>query len=227
MKVIAVIAQKGGTGKTTLALALAVAAQRDGKSVLVIDLDPQATACKWGDRRKQDTPVIVSAQAARLPNLLKTAAENAADLVIIDTPPRVEQAALAAGKAADLILIPCLPAISDLETLSTTMELIKYAARPQTVVVLNGVPPRGPRKQQAEHVVRDMVIPVAPVSLGHRTAFPDSAALGMTAQEYDPSGKASGEVEQLHKFVCKLVNSLTHKKDNTDATETRLETSNQ
>jgi len=218
MKVVAVIAQKGGAGKTTLALSLAVAAQRDGQSVLVIDLDPQATATKWADRRKQDTPVITSAQAARLPHLLKTAAANGADLVIIDTPPRVEQASLAAGKAADLILIPCLPAISDLETLSTTMELLKYAGQTQAVVVLNGVPPRGTRREQAEHVVRDLTIAVASVSLGHRTAFPDAAALGLTAQEYDPPGKAAGEIEQLHRFVCKLMNSLTPKHSNSETT---------
>jgi chromosome partitioning protein len=175
---------------------------------------------------RHDTPVVTSAQAARLPNLLKTAAENAADLVIIDTPPRVEQASLAAGKAADLILIPCLPAINDLETLSTTMKLLKYAEQPQAVVVLNGVPPRGTRREQAEQVIRDMTIPVAPVSLGYRAAFPDAAALGMTAQEYDPSGKASREIEQLHKFVCKLVNSLTPKQDNTNGSQARPAASN-
>ena len=107
------------------------------------------------------------------------------------------------------------------------MELLKYAGQPQAVVVLNGVPPRGTRKEQAEHVVRDMTIPVAAISLGHRTAFPDAAALGLTAQEYDRSGKAAGEIQQLHKFVCKLVNSLTPKQDDTDAAETRLATSNQ
>jgi chromosome partitioning protein len=116
--------------------------------------------------------VIVSAQAARLPNFLKTAADNRADLVILDTPPRVEHAALAAAKVADLILIPCLPAINDLETLATTVELIRFAGQLQTLVVLNGIPPRGARREQAEHVIRDMSMEVCPVSNGYRTAFP-------------------------------------------------------
>src|ERR1035437_2813100 len=104
MKGISVLGQKGGSGKTTLTLSLAVAAYKANKSVAVIDLDPQATACKWGDRRNGD-PVIISVQAARLPQTLKTARENGADLVIIDTPPRAADAAMAAAQAADLILI--------------------------------------------------------------------------------------------------------------------------
>src|SRR5438093_8619929 len=117
MHVIAVIAQKGGTGKTTMTLALAVAAQLAGKVAAVIDLDPQATASNWSDRRQADSPVVVSTQPARLPHVLKSAEESGAALVLIDTPPRAEQAALAAAKAADLILIPCRPAIYDLETI--------------------------------------------------------------------------------------------------------------
>jgi chromosome partitioning protein len=222
MKIISIATQKGGAGKTTVALCLAVAAQRDGKSVLVVDLDPQATASKWGDRRQQDTPVVTSAQAARLPNILKAAQENGAAFVIIDTPPRLEQASLAAAKVADLILIPCLPAINDLDTLDTTMDLLKYAGEPKAVVVLNGVPARGTRKEQAEHVVRDKTIPIAPVSFGYRTAFPDAAALGQTPQEYDPRGRGAEETKQLYMFVCEHLNLTTPEQENTDATQTRL-----
>jgi chromosome partitioning protein len=107
MDVIAVIAQKGGTGKTTLTLALAVAAQLAGKVTAIVDLDPQASASNWSDRREMDSPVVVSAQPARLPHVLTSAEASGAALVLIDTPPRAEQAALAAAKAAHLILIGC------------------------------------------------------------------------------------------------------------------------
>ena len=225
MYVIAIVAQKGGTGKTTLALCLAVAATNDGKSVLVVDLDPQATASNWGDRRKSQQPVITSTQAARLPKLLATAAANGADLVIIDTPPRLEQAAMAAARAASLILIPCIPAINDLDTLDTTIELLKHAGTTRAIVVLNSAPARGARKEQAEEVVRDKGILIAPITFGHRTAFPDAAAFGQTPEEYDPKCKASEEIQHLYKFMCKHLNSITPKQD-THAGQARLTTSN-
>jgi len=213
MHVIAIVAQKGGTGKTTLALCLAVAATNDGKSVLVVDLDPQATASNWGDRRRCEQPVITSTQAARLPKLLATAAENGADLVFIDTPPRLEQASMAAASAADLILIPCIPAINDLDTLGTTIELLKHAGTTKAIVVLNSAPARGARKEQAEEVVRDMGIMIAPVTFGHRTAFPDAAAFGQTPEEYDPRGKAADETKTLYRFMCKHLTSINLKQE--------------
>ena len=94
MKVIAVVSQKGGVGKSTLSLATAVAATAEGLAVAVIDLDPQVTASSWSDRREEETPVVISTQAARLPRVLEAAEGEGADLVVIDTAPRAEQAAL-------------------------------------------------------------------------------------------------------------------------------------
>lgn len=226
MHVVAIVAQKGGTGKTTLALCLAVAGANNGRSVLVVDLDPQATASNWGDRRQSDQPVITSTQAARLPKVLAAAAESGADLAIIDTPPRLEQASMAAAAAANLILIPCIPAINDLDTLDTTIELLRHAGNTKAIVVLNSAPARGSRKEQAEEVVRDKGILIAPVTFGHRTAFPDAAAFGQTPEEYDPKGKAAEETERLYTFMCKHLNLLTSKQDR-HAREARLATSNQ
>jgi chromosome partitioning protein len=102
MLTLAMIAQKGGTGKTTLALSLAVAAEAAGRSVLVIDLDPQASACKWGDRRARDAPAVMDAQPARLAAALAKAEQAGVDIAIVDTPARVEQAA-ADEQAAEAI----------------------------------------------------------------------------------------------------------------------------
>ena len=126
MDVIAIVAQKGGTGKTTLTLSLAVAAQQAGLVSAIIDLDPQATATNWADRRKNEPPVVVSAQPARLLHVLKSAQDMGVQMVFIDTPPRAEQTAMAAAKAANLILVPCRPAIFDLDTVATTLELVRY-----------------------------------------------------------------------------------------------------
>ena len=199
---ISVIAQKGGTGKTTLCLATACAAAIDGRSTLVVDLDPQATAASWGDRRDSETPVVLSAQPPRLARVLDAAAAQGVELAVIDTAPRVEQSAVAAAKAADLVLIPCRPAIYDLETVAATIDLVRAVA-PATrlLCILNGVPPRGPRQQQARDVLATLGVPVCTASLGLRAAIDYAAAAGMTAQEYDPRSKAANEATAVYAAV--------------------------
>jgi len=209
MKVISVLGQKGGSGKTTLTLSLAVAAYKANKSVAVIDLDPQASACKWGDRRNAD-PVIISVQPARLRNVLATARENGADLVFIDTPGRLEQSAIAAAQEADLILIPWRPTSKDAETIESTISLIRAArTKAKLAVILNGVPSRGAQREQAEDAIRSMSIPVYPFFLSNRVAFTHADVLGLSAQEFEPSGQGAREIKEIYKFTCELLNSAT------------------
>ena len=227
MNIIAIIAQKGGTGKTTLAISLAVAAGRAGRMVAIVDLDPQASASNWGDRREADSPVVVSAQPARLGHVLGAAKKQGADLLLIDTPPRAEQAAMAAARAAELILIPCRPAIYDLETVATTVELIRFAGDKPVAVVLTGVPARGPKREQAAEILKSMDLPVCPAAFGYRAAFDHAGTLGLNAQEYDPRGKAADEIKLVYRFMSKLINSLTKKGERTDGKAThRLTASN-
>ena len=207
---ISVIAQKGGTGKTTLCLATACAAANDGLSTVVVDLDPQATASSWSDRRNSEIPVVLSAQPPRLARVLDAAAAQGVDLALVDTAPRVEQSAVAAAKAADLVLVPCRPAVYDLETVAATVDLVRAVA-PTTrlLCVLNGVPPRGQRQQQARDVLAAIGVPVCAASLGLRAAIDYAAAAGMTAQEYEPRGKAATEIAAVYDAICQLVNSPT------------------
>src|SRR5271169_3766724 len=135
MKTVAVEAGKGGSGKTTTTLNLAVAAGIAGKTVVVIDLDPQASAAGWKDTRTAERPVVVSVPPARLPQALQAARDGGAELVLIDTAPHSESAALAAAKAADLILIPTRPGILDLRAIGTTADLAKLAGKPAFVVL--------------------------------------------------------------------------------------------
>ena len=100
MKIIAIVAQKGGAGKTTLALHLAVAADRQGRSAVIVDLDPQASAAAWGDSREAETPAVVSAQAARLPQVLETARNHGAEFVVLDTAPHSESTARVHDKSS-------------------------------------------------------------------------------------------------------------------------------
>ena len=209
MQTIAMIAQKGGTGKTTLALSLAVAAEAAGRSVLVIDLDPQASACKWSDRRTSDTPPVIDAQPARLAAALAKAEQAGVELAIVDTPARVEQAAAEAAKAATLILIPCKPSILDLETVRTTAELVQGRSRRPPMVVLNAIPAQGTRHDQAAEAIASMGLVVCPAHIGQRVAFEYATQAGQTVTEYEPDGRAAFEIRQLYMYICRHVDKLT------------------
>lgn len=205
MKTIALIAQKGGTGKTTLALSLAVSASQAGLTAIVVDLDPQATACNWSDRRKTDNPLVLDAQPARLAAALQKAGQGGVDIAIIDTPARNEQSALAAAKAADLVIIPCRPQAYDLETVPATRELLALAGNTPAIVVLNAVPHSGDRHEQARQTLAAIGVAVCPQTIGHRAAFGDAGAVGLTASEYDPRSKASEEIQLVYKYVSRLL----------------------
>jgi chromosome partitioning protein len=204
MKIIAIISQKGGAGKTTLALHLGVAAELKGHTAVVIDLDPQASATGWGDHREANAPVVVSAQSSRLQKVLDAAKANEADFVIIDTAPHSEGAALAAARAADFILIPCRPAILDLRAISESIDLAKLAEKP-CAVVLNAVPPRGSLAQEAEEAVAGYGASVVPIHICQRAAFQHALTAGQTAQEYEPGGKAAEEITQLYDWIIQKV----------------------
>jgi chromosome partitioning protein len=205
MKIVALIAQKGGAGKTTMTLHLAVAAERKGHSAAVIDLDPQASASGWKDTRPGEAPAVVSAQASRLAQVLAAAQEHGAAVTFIDTPPHTEAAALAAARAADLILIPCRPAILDLRAIGSTVDLAKLAGRP-AAVVLNAVPPRAPRVvADAIAAVAGYGVKVAPVHLANRAPFAHALTAGQTAQEYEPAGAGAAEVAALYGWLCREI----------------------
>jgi chromosome partitioning protein len=201
VKTIAIESQKGGTGKTTIALNLAVAAERAGHTAVVIDLDPQASAAGWKDTRQAETPVVVSVPAARLQQALQAAQDGGAELVLIDTAPHAESAALAAAKVADLILIPCRPGILDLRAIGTTADLIRIAAKP-AFVVLNAVPPGATRLiEDAREAVAVHNLSVAPIAIEQRAAFGHALTVGRTAQEYDPVGRAARQTARLYAWI--------------------------
>lgn len=205
MKTIAVLSQKGGTGKTTLVLHLAVAAEAAGHTAVVIDLDPQSSAGGWGDSRKAEGPTVALGHAPRLASILQAASANGAGLALLDTAPHSQGDALAAAQAADAILIPCRPGILDLRAIGATVQIARLAGKP-AAVVLNACPPqaRGLVEEAAE-ACRGYGIEVAPLRMTQRAAFAYALASGQTAQEYESDGKAAEEVQQLYQWTCQFV----------------------
>lgn len=200
MYTLTLIAQKGGTGKTTLAINLSVAAGMAGWRAAILDLDPQASAAGWSDHRERDEPAVVSVPAARLEAALGTARRHGADLALIDTAPHSQASALAAARAADLALVPLRPGVLDLRALETTAEICALA-RSRTAVALNAAPHRGPLADHAAEVIEESGLEVAPCRIGARVAFQHSITRGLGVLEHEPAGKAAAEIRALWGWV--------------------------
>lgn len=214
MKTIAIISQKGGAGKTTVAVHLAVAAERRRLKTALFDLDPQGSASSWADKRNKPFPAVVAAQASRLPALIEQSVAQKADLVIIDSAPNADTASLAAAKAADLILVPCRPAAFDLNAIGTTLSLAAIAAKP-AFVLLNAVPAQGRIGEEARIALSEGGIQIVEPVLHHLVAFSHAVNDGRTAQEYDAKCKAAHEIDLLMTWVLKHANPKTGLQSNT------------
>ncbi len=207
-KVIAIASQKGGSGKTTLAVHIATKAAQAGFESCVVDTDPQATAASWSDWRGDFLPVVVTSPPARLARTITSAQKNGVDFVVIDTPPHADAAAREAIKAADLVLIPTKPRAFDLAALEPVADLVTYANTP-AFVVLNSVPAGATvLAGEAQEAAKDIGLKICPVQLGDRAAFHRSSAKGETASESEPDGKAAKEIDKLWKWLSKELKKI-------------------
>ena len=203
MHTIALIAQKGGTGKTTLAIQIAADFEDAGGSAAVVDLDPQASASLWGDRRSRP-PFVGAVPAARLKAALAAAHSAGAGLAVIDTAPHSESTSLAAARSADLALVPLRPGLFDIAALDATARLCELAHVPYSVV-LNHVPPRGKSADLAASAIQNYGAEVAPARIGARAAFVHCLPRGLSATEAYPRSKAADEVRALGAWLrCRL-----------------------
>ncbi|HEY5867635.1 MAG TPA: division plane positioning ATPase MipZ [Candidatus Tectomicrobia bacterium] len=201
MEKLAILGQKGGCGKSTTALGLAVAAWMAGIETAVIDLDPQATASKWSDRRDKEAPAVVSCQVSRLSQVLDAAERQGAKLAIIDTPGKSTDAAIAAAKVASFVLVPIQPQLFDIETLEAVRDILTLAGKPPTAVVVNRASVKGKRHMETQEAVTAQGFEVCPVTLFARTAHGDAGNIGQTAIEYEPKGKAAQEMAALYDYI--------------------------
>src|SRR5579863_429857 len=120
MRTIAFINQKGGTGKSTLAACLAVAAREAGERVFLIDMDPQKSLLKWGHRRRDKEVPVEAVSETKLPSVLSALGRGRVSLVLIDTPATDSPASEAAMAASDLCIIPARPTIFDIWSSEST-----------------------------------------------------------------------------------------------------------
>lgn len=207
MKTLAILSQKGGSGKTTLALHLAVAAQQDGKTAVIADLDEQASATMWHRARQVPLPHVQPTHSAALASFTAEAERQGVDLLFIDTAPQSNQPAIHAAEAADIILIVCKPSVMDLRSIQNTIRLTQLAhLKPGAKVftVLTQIEPFGRLHEEARKTLCKLGVKVLLQGLGRRVAYHHGLLDGQTALEYEPEGKAAQEVRELYRKVCHL-----------------------
>lgn len=202
MKVLSIVSQKGGTGKTMLATHLSVEAERNGHTTALIDLDPQASGAGWGDHREAETPAVVATPASRLKHWLEIAENNGATLALVDTAPNTESSTLEVAKASSLVLIPCTPSLADIAAIETTATLVKIAEK-QACIVLNRVPANTDLGNHARKAIKTYDVACAPCQIGNRVGFIHAYNSGATVMELDPNSKSAAEIRALYRYLAK------------------------
>lgn len=196
MKIIAIAAQKGGVGKTTLTRALSVEASKTAR-VAVIDTDPQGSLSRWFNERKAETPHFLACDIAHLRKQLN-AVGYGLDYVFIDTPPTSSAIVASVIRCADLVIVPTLPTQDDLDSIAPTLAMIPQST--PHMIVLNRCDMRNTLAKQARSALAQVSSAAKPY-LSMAEAHPQSLSDGRAAQELNPNSKAACEVAALWKCV--------------------------
>ena len=205
MKTLALLARKGGAGKTTLAVHLAVLAVQSGRRVLLVDTDPQRSTAAWWRSRSAATPELVECEAGDLPQVLAAARADGVELVVVDTRPSVEADTATVARLAEFVLIPTRPTILDLRAIGATVEVVQAVNR-RGAVVLNAVlagrdGEESPQAAEAREALAAYALEVAPVAVGNRVALGHALVDGRAVTEFEPGGKAALELQSLYRIV--------------------------
>jgi chromosome partitioning protein len=220
MKVLAVLSEKGGAGKTTISVHLAVAAQLAGLNAAIIDLDPQASSADWCDRRGS-APEGVAIPPSRLEKLLADLRGNETDLVVLDCGRDSHNAGYLAAMASDFALIPMRTGGFDFQALSRTLDMCRLASK-RPCLLLNGMRPGATRAEKdAREALTGEDRDIAPMVMHTRAAYATASITARTAQETEPDSAASEEIAALYKWVAGQLGLSTIRQHNKSPTPQR------
>jgi chromosome partitioning protein len=205
MRTLAVLSQKGGTGKTTLAVHLAVAAWAERRRVLIADLDPQRSASEWRRARPGPGPGLIESKTGALFVAQQASERAGVDLMILDTRPAADSDAAEAIRCADLCLIVLRPSFFDLKATGRMVDMTRAMGK-TGMFVLNQAPARrgdkeGPAVRETVDGLRALGLPIAPVGLRARAVYQSAVAKGLTAQEALSDSAAAREIELIWRHV--------------------------
>jgi chromosome partitioning protein len=205
MKAITFVTQKGGSGKSTLCISLAIAAQEAGRSVCILEMDRQATVSDWAEHRQSETPEVAQIDANQLDGIMERLSGPDYDYVFIDTPGVDSPGTLSAIRAADLCIIPCRPTPADLRAFKPTLAAI-YRLEKRFAFVLNQTPPRSYRVRDAADGLA--VLGILPdVNVVARNDHQDAIGMGQGVTEFNPGGQAADEIRRLWTWVEKRIHA--------------------
>ncbi len=199
--IVAVVNQKGGAGKTTIALNLAAALAEKGDRILLIDADPQQTAQDWAAVR--EAPPSFQIVGMSKPILHRDLPKLAADYdhVIIDGAPRNYEVARSAIGAADLVLIPVQPSGADFwasrETVKLAQEMHSFKETQKSVFMVSRRISRTSLSESVAEALADFGLPILKAATSQRVAYAEAMTAGMTVIESQPKGQAADEIRAL------------------------------
>jgi len=210
MKIITLLAQKGGTGKTTLSIHLAVLAAAKNMKVVIADIDPQQSTTFWNERREDRAPDVIPLAADTLEKKVTELANQGVDLLVIDTAPHSHEDAIIAARLADFILIPTRPAILDLQAIGSSVKIVK-SIDGKAAIVLNGCPFPGKSGEraivrEAREALSGYGIPIAPAAISNRVALSHSLIDGKAVTEFESKSKAADEIRELMNWINQETN---------------------
>ena len=204
MRAIVFASQKGGTGKSTLAIGLAVVAMEDGERVSILDTDPQGTISYWRSRRGSPEPAVERlTNRFRLESALRDLKQKGRTLAIIDTPGNDSDVVTEAIRLADLCLIPARPSQADIEAACPTLKAA-YKFDRKFAFVLNQAPVRGRRPTLAAAALSEVGMLALPY-IGMRNDHMDSLATGLGISEFAADSIAAAEVRTLWIWVKQIM----------------------
>src|SRR6478735_5508267 len=206
MQTIVLATQKGGSGKTTLAIGLALAAIEAGHTVRLIETDSQGTLSNWQSRRPYAEPTVEPVYAASdVEARLQSLDRDGVTLTIIDTSGGVSAATTSAIRHADLCLIPARPSVADIEATASTLDVVRAWNKP-FAFILNQTPIRGQRLSNAANALADeaaldLAGVIAQPFIVMRNDHQDALSAGLAVNEYATSSKSADEIRGLWQWV--------------------------
>jgi chromosome partitioning protein len=217
MRTFALVSQKGGSGKTTLCTQLAVYAAECGEGVAILDLDSQGSALAWSRVRGTKVPAVLPANPEQIPDLVKNSPMFGVSLLLIDTMPHSDAGALAAIRAADLIISPTQPSFFDIAALRDTTKLLDLCGRMDVAAgVVNNLPSGKGAKaafEEAAVAIQGLGLRVCEAPVCNRRPFVNAIGRGAGVTEIYRADKAAQEIMALWDELNRLCPIVTPAKE--------------